>query len=524
MYQLQILWQLVLADFRERTRRYSYLITLMAALFIGYLVLTGKYSYHFGTFIPLYNSAWVGTTVAMAGAVLFSFMGFYIVRTSISRDRVTRVGEILLTTRLSGRSYLLAKFASNLLVFCSMVGALALTALVAMLARIPLAEVSLTAFLTPFIVFPVVIGFTVAAAAVLFDTVRWLRGVVGNICISCSPSYAHCRSAACPVCRCRRNRTNGNSVQAAIDGVYPGAVVPMSMGFVDLRKEWLLRWLAVTFVWNGIDWSQSLLLSRLIWPGIALAMLVAAMLLFDRFEQSGKKFKAKRKANRSADEIVIAERAPTRPAIAYKSMPEVILSNSVWPLVRAELRLSLRDLKPLWLLMGVGLLVGELVVPFDVARKFLVPGAMIWPLVVWSAIGARQTLFDMKPLMFCSVGVHSRQFVAMLLTGIVVAIGMCSPMIVRSALTGEFAYLILLLSSALLIPTTALALGVVSGSRKFFEVVYPMIWYAGSIDGLTPIDLLGTTPDSTGPTRVAVFVLIALGSTALAWVARRRSV
>lgn len=521
MDAVRIVWQLVIADFRERTRRYSYLITLMAALFLGYLVLTGKYSYHFGVFKPVYNSAWVGTTVAMAGAVMFSFVGFFIVRTSISRDRVTRVGEILLTTRLSGVAYLCAKFASNLLVFWSMVGALALTALVAMLVRIPLTELNLTAFFMPFLVFPMVLGFTVAAAAVLFDTVRWLRGVAGNIIYFIFAQYMLAAGLLhVPYVDAAGIGQMELSIKSAIGSVYPGEEIPMAMGFVFGQKA-IAATQQKVFLWSGMDWSQTLVLSRLVWPAIALVLLLVAIFLFDRFEQPVKSFKA------TADEPATGERSAASvsrtPTIAYRSIRTIVPQNRLWSLVMAELQLGLKDTNRFWLIIGLGLIVSQWLVPFEIARKFLVPGAMIWPIALWSAIGARPTLFDTRSLLFSAPGVHSRQFAALVGAGIVIAVTMCAPTLVRAAIDGEFAYVALLATSVLLIPTTALALGIVSGSRKFFEVVYPLIWYGGSIDTVKPIDLLGTSVESVGRTRMVVFLVIALVSVITAWFFRRRS-
>ena len=54
------LYRLALADFRERTRRYSFLITLLGTLFFGFLVITGKWTVRMGEYRGEYNSAWVG--------------------------------------------------------------------------------------------------------------------------------------------------------------------------------------------------------------------------------------------------------------------------------------------------------------------------------------------------------------------------------------------------------------------------------------------------------------------------------
>ena len=43
MSQFEMIYRLAFGDFRERTRRYSFLFTLLGTVFFGYLVITGKY-------------------------------------------------------------------------------------------------------------------------------------------------------------------------------------------------------------------------------------------------------------------------------------------------------------------------------------------------------------------------------------------------------------------------------------------------------------------------------------------------
>ena len=57
------LFRLALADFRERTRRYSFLITMLGTLFFGFLVITGKWAVRMGEYRGEYNSAFRGDPV-----------------------------------------------------------------------------------------------------------------------------------------------------------------------------------------------------------------------------------------------------------------------------------------------------------------------------------------------------------------------------------------------------------------------------------------------------------------------------
>ena len=64
-------------------------------------------------------------------------------------------------------------------------------------------------------------------------------------------------------------------------------------------------------------------------------------------------------------------------------------------------------------------------------------------------------------------------------------------MISRALVAGEVEHLLALLVGALFIPTLALFLGVVSGTKKLFEVTYLLIWYIGAVNHLPQLDFLG---------------------------------
>lgn len=61
---------LALADFRERTRRYSFLLILGVNLYLSYLVFAGKFTLRLGMHRGAANSAWTGSTIVMTCVLL----------------------------------------------------------------------------------------------------------------------------------------------------------------------------------------------------------------------------------------------------------------------------------------------------------------------------------------------------------------------------------------------------------------------------------------------------------------------
>ncbi len=181
MHAAGILYRLALADFLERTRRYSFLITLLGTLFFGFLVITGKWTLRLGEYRGEYNSAWVGSLMGSASTCMLAIFGFYLVKNSLSRDRRTRVGEILAATPLSNRLYMASKFVSNLAVLTVMATTLAVAAIVMQLLSPVEAGLDVWALVAPFVFVCLPVMTLVAAAAVLFESIRPLRGTMGNI-------------------------------------------------------------------------------------------------------------------------------------------------------------------------------------------------------------------------------------------------------------------------------------------------------------------------------------------------------
>jgi hypothetical protein len=55
----RLLYAMMRADFLERTRRYSFLIMLLAVVFLGYSVNSGTIQLYLGEYRGVYNSPWV---------------------------------------------------------------------------------------------------------------------------------------------------------------------------------------------------------------------------------------------------------------------------------------------------------------------------------------------------------------------------------------------------------------------------------------------------------------------------------
>src|SRR5271167_1905961 len=88
----RVIFAIARADFLERVRRYNFLVTLLAVVFLGYEAATGRIQLKLGDYRGTYTSGWIGAMVALVATIFISFIGFYIVKDAVDRDRQTKVG------------------------------------------------------------------------------------------------------------------------------------------------------------------------------------------------------------------------------------------------------------------------------------------------------------------------------------------------------------------------------------------------------------------------------------------------
>jgi hypothetical protein len=524
MGSLGRLLPLVAADFRERTRRYSFLITLLGTVFFGFLVITGKWVLRLGEYRGEYNSAWVGSLMASASACMLAFFGFYLVKNALSRDRQSRVGEILATTPLSNALYIFSKFVSNFAVLAVMAATLVVAALVMQLLGSAEAPLDPWALVAPFLFICLPVLTLVAAAAVLFESIRFLRGTLGNIVYFFAAELALVNSFLLdnPVLDFSGLGLFIPSMEAAARAAYPGAELGLQMGFVGVVPGAASFETMKLFHWDGIEWSLGMVPLRLLWVGAAMSLTLLATRFFDRFDPARSRGpKSARQAERSGK----SEAGPQEPSprrLDWGEVTPVKLGFSLPRMWLAEVRLMVQGLHLSWYLIALALFIVQLTVPYEHARSFALPAAWVWPLAMWSSMGAREARFNTGQLVFSSAFPGARQFPAMWLAGLAVAALTASPMLVRALLAGEGGHLSALLAATLFVPTLALFLGVVSGTKKLFEMSYLMLWYLGAVNHLPAVDFLGVTDGSVAGGIPQAYLILSLALLAGAFLIRRR--
>ena len=522
MKNIHELKELILGDFRERTRSYSFLLTLMGTMFFGYLVITDQYTVRFSDYRGEFNGAWEGTLMAVSCSIMLTIFGFYLVKNSIRRDRLTNVGQTLASGSLTKLTYLAAKALSNCLVLLTMVVILAVCALVMLLLVDAAVNVNPWYLILPFVLIAIPSMTVVAAVAVLFESIRWLRGSLGNVLYL----FAAEGMILSGIWKQGAFDIAGiglftESAREAVQTTYPGAEHSFIMGFVKFDPV-IQNLPFKTFAWTGIDWTAELLLTRLGLIAVACIAVLIAVPFFDRFDPSKEKIRIRRpkKQTKLSPERSTAIIESTRPPITTLLSPRIRFA--LHTMISSEIKLMTKGHHWFWYIIAFALLVAQAATPFDVARMYFVPVSVVWYLTVWSGMGSREQYFNTRELLFSSPHYLTRQFLTVWFSGALVALVAVSGMIVRASIIGDIAYVSALLSGAFFIPSMALALGTISNTKKLFEVIFLMLWYIGTIEHLTPLDFLGTTSQSINAGMPTVYFLLGSGFLFTAFAVRRK--
>ena len=175
---------IIRADFRIRFRRVSTLIVFLLLSAFAYVWIpspsTGRTLIQINGQRAIYNSGAIGMGTASLAMIFVGLFGFYVISNAIRRDIVTRCGFVAASTPMRSGEYLLGKFLGNLAFLATFVTGFMLSSMAMLLMRgeaplEPLVFLEQYLLLTP----PAIVF--VSAVAVLFESIRWLSGKLGDV-------------------------------------------------------------------------------------------------------------------------------------------------------------------------------------------------------------------------------------------------------------------------------------------------------------------------------------------------------
>lgn len=522
------IYHLARADYLERVRRSSFLITLGLTVLAGYIFVPARdASYktlYFGSraaaYRGIYNSAWVATQVALLTTLWLSLIGFYLVKNTLERDEQTGVGQIIATTPLRKAQYTLGKALSNFAVLTTMVMVLVVAVGILQLLRGEDLSIDPVALLSPFVLLLLPTLAVVAAIAILFETAAWLRGTVGNVV------YALLYVTVLTITVTLNTGPAGDpfgfnypiqQIQQAMKNVAPTYDGTYTIGTSFNNLPFHL------FSWGGVQWSGAVLAGRLLWLGVAVILALSAALFFSRFEAAQKR--RKRAARLKTSELLPAtDLEIPAPALAQAKLTPLPAQSGSWKwptLLISEWRLLMKGIVWWWYVGAATLIALCLLLPVDIARGYLFSVAWLWALPAWTALGSRETRHHTEQLIFSTAHPLVRQVPMQWLAAVLIALLTASGMFARFIIISDWTGLLTLLVGAVFIPSLALAAGAWTGNSRLFEVIYVGLWYIGAINHVSALDFMGASGNAGALFIPLVYTVLAIVLLCLAFGGRR---
>ena len=492
MNQVRVIYHLARADFLERVRRYSFLIMLGLVVFLGYQAAIGNIYVQVGDYRGEFNSAWVGSMMAIIASFFLGWFGFYLVKGSVARDRETGVGQIMATTPLTRSLYALGKWLSNFAVLTSMVIILALAGIIIQYLTGESTQLDLIALLSPFLFGTLPAMALVAAVAVLFETIGFLSGGFGNIIyfflFTLVMAFGIEQSKTNPAFEPMGARLFQQSMGAAAKTAFPDYDGGFMVGASDVPVKGIFHWL-------GVDWTPDVILTRFTFFGIAIALTLLAAFFFDRFDPSRRRL---RQRNSTASPPRPQAVSTSKALSQFIHLTPLAGSQSGFAFFRvltSELKLLLKGQRWWWYAGAIGLFVASIFTPVESMRTHVLPFVWIWPILIWSGMGNREIQNNTQQMVFSSAAPLMRQLPASWLAGFIVAVLTGGGAAMKLLVAGDGVGLLAWFSAVLFIPSFALALGVWSNNSKVFEVLYLTMWYIGPMNYVYTVDFIGTKGD-----------------------------
>lgn len=469
---MNAVWAIAGADAAERIRRFSFIVTIAAALYAGYLYVpeaaaayhTVVINHHTGA----YNSAFYGATIAALTSGFLTLFGFFLVRGAIERDVECHVDGIVGASPVRKATFVLSKWLSNAAVLWTVGGVAYLAAMVMQLLRGNVLQFDLFAYLMPFLLITVPAMAFVSAVATVFDIIPFLRGILGSVAfVIMWPMLL-----AVPLQAKGTVQTFdplgftvlSSNLLAAEQQAFPGHVVSqVNFGVLVVRH------LGAPFVFPGFTWTGAIVGQRLTWLAVAVAIVFLASVLFDRF----------RRENARARRSVFIDLGRFIPNVASLR------------LFRAEFSLVANGASIWWYLGGAAIVTAGFFVPAGNLVKIVLPLALIWPLERLASLGSRERRYGVEDIVASTPGFATRTLACQWAAGALLVVLLCSSSVLRLTLAGDAGSLLACIALAGSISALALALGTIAGASRPFEALFLIVWYLGPVQHAPGIDFAG---------------------------------
>lgn len=476
---MKYIYSIIKADYRQRTRSYAFLITLAITFYAAYSFVpppTASYTtLNVVGYKGVYNSAWVGYVSGMMTAIMLSLYGFFLVNGGIKKDIDTEVGLIIATTPITNFGYLLSKMLSNFMVLLTIAGCTFIVSIIMFFVRTSGYPFIIGNFIIPYLLFAIPALFMVSALAVVAEVFLGRRSILQYI------AFFFVFGVMMANVENQKNDTVATfidmfgvhsltvSVKNQVNNQFNEHITAVNLGFTFHKKQSFK-----TFEWNGVALTGVFLWSRLLWIMLAPCLVYFSSFFFHRFDFKQTPGEKKKSAT---DTQHIQTTAIISAGISMRLLPPLVTDYGIFPFVKTELLLLIRKGNEwFWLVTG-GVWISMLFAPLNVTHLYLLP--VLWFLQVTrlSDLAIKEETNRLHYFTYAAYKPLQRMLSAQILAGVILALALALPAIVRYAIAFDAYSVFNIVSGAIFIVMLAVCLGIVSRGKKLFEILFFLITY-----------------------------------------------
>ena len=475
---MNYLYPIIKADYLQRSRSYAFLITLAVTIYAAWSFVPPPEANYttltmFG-YKGVYNSAWVGHVTALMSTLVLSLCGFFLVIGGIKKDVDTEVGLIIATTPISNFGYLLSKLFSNFLILLTISGLAFLVGILMFFVRSSGYPFHIGDFLLPYLFMVLPAMFLVSGLAILAEVFLGRKSILQYLLFFflfgalMSNVNSNTKNPMVPVTDALGIRTVFNSVKNKVNIEFNENIDKVSLGYV-IHKNRTFK----TFVWEGVSWSGLFLLSRALWIGLIVGLVYFSSFFFHRFD-----FKqAVKKEKKKTQEDFLEEAATPYPGFNKSLLPAITAAYGILPFIRTELLLMVRkDSKWLWI-VSIGIWVATLFVPLSFAYSFLLPVLLFLQVSRISELATKEKTNRVHYFTYASYKPLQRMLPAQIIAAFCLLVVLAFPVIARLLMTANLMAVLQVMNGSMLIVLLSVCLGILTGSKKLFEILFFALTY-----------------------------------------------
>ena len=484
------------ADFKQRIRQSSFVITLLVMALLTVLFFPAP-SADYQTLVingyrGIYNSAWIGICLASLNITLLPIICFYLVKNTINNDRRLLVSELIAATPVSKIHYLFAKWLVSIIVLTAIMTVMIAISVLMQLYFGESYVINLWQIIWPQMVFVFPLLLAIASIALLFETVPWLRGGLGNVAYF----FIWVTTLVKLVASGSGISVIHTQIQQDIATLYPETASNSSISIGTSLSEENVS----TFVWHGASISSDIFTDILPILFASVAFLVIAIILFDRFTHSGAA------ASKTSSHFVDKKLSliGTTCDVLFKKVTNI---SAFTRQVRLELLLLIKGLSKYWYIAIIGLNIAQILVPLATLSQAVIPLSWLMCVLILSPIGVRSHLNNTDSLLsYCNFSIN-KQALSVISAAILLLLLTTSGGLVRLLATGELLIVAQMFIATFFISSLAFFCASLTNTNRTFEVIYPALWYLGPLHAALYLDYFGVNSQLSWQANMPLYFL-----------------